>query len=263
MLNSVPRRLLERQTTPPHGHPALISAHQPILVVTMAEVAETFKTVIEEMTHGTDFKLINLLNAENANLTHEDLNASIDMLENRWNIHIVMYDTLTSRAKPSSNGRLSHCAWSFGIFDESHRYKTKSSICWRIATNARIRFKLQVTATLGFHSLYVWFYQTLRLFSGATEDPEDETVMEMHGANAMYPTVKSSMHAIWTEDHDAQQDSAHRIIQIAKPWTIRRQSESKLVNVKPLVQIPPENAHPVDLEWNEDQQARLKTVVER
>jgi len=27
-LNSVPRRLLEIQTTPPHGHPALISAHE-------------------------------------------------------------------------------------------------------------------------------------------------------------------------------------------------------------------------------------------
>ena len=60
-LNSVPRRLLEIQTTPPHRHPALISAHEPILVVTMGGVAETFKTVIDEKTHGTDFKLVNLL----------------------------------------------------------------------------------------------------------------------------------------------------------------------------------------------------------
>ena len=37
-LNSVPRRLLEMQTTPPHRHPALISAHEPILVVTMPGV---------------------------------------------------------------------------------------------------------------------------------------------------------------------------------------------------------------------------------
>jgi len=82
-LNSVPRRLLEIQTTPPHGHPALVSALEPILVVTMPGVAETFRTVIDEMTHGTKFKLVNLLHAENANLTHEDLNPSIEEPENR------------------------------------------------------------------------------------------------------------------------------------------------------------------------------------
>jgi len=115
-LNSVPRCLLEIQSTPPHRDPALISALEPILVVTMPGVAETFKRVIHKMTHGTDFELVNLLQAENANLSHKDLNTSIDEPENRWNIHLVSYDTLTSRAKPSSNGQLSYCAWSFGIF---------------------------------------------------------------------------------------------------------------------------------------------------
>jgi len=38
-LNSVARRLLEIQTTLPHRHPALRSAHEPILVVTMPGVA--------------------------------------------------------------------------------------------------------------------------------------------------------------------------------------------------------------------------------
>jgi len=236
-LNSVPRGLLEIQTTPPHGDPAIISAHEPIFVVTMPGVAETFKTVIDEMTHGTDFKIVNLFHAENANLTHEDLNTSIHEPENRWNIHLVSYDTLTSRAKLSSNGRLSHCAWSFGIFDESHWYKTKNSVGWQIATNARIGFKLQVTATPGFHSLYDWCYQAMWLFSGVPEDPEDETVMEKHGADAQYSAVKSLMHAIRTEDQEAQQDAAHRMTHIAKPWTIRRWSESKLANVNPLVRI--------------------------
>jgi hypothetical protein len=134
---------------------------------------------------------------------------------------------------------------------------------WRIATNARIGFKLQVTATPGFHSLYDWCYQAMWLFSGAPENPEDETVMEKHGADALYSAVKSLMHAIRTEDQEAQQDAAHRMIQIAKPWTIRRWSESKLANGKPLVRIPKENAHLVDLEWTEDEQAKLKTLVER
>jgi len=130
----------------------------------MPKVAETFRSVVDEMTYATDFKLTNLLHAENANLTHEDWNTSPDKPENRWNIHLVLYNTLTSRGKTSSNGQISHCSWSFGIFDDSHRYKTKHSVGWQIAMNARIGFKLQVTATLGFHSLYEWCFQTIRLF---------------------------------------------------------------------------------------------------
>jgi hypothetical protein len=126
----VPCRLLEIQATPPHGHSALVLGLEPILVVTMPGVAQTFKTVIDKMTHGTDFKLVNLLHAENASLTHGNQNTSIDKPENRWNIHLVSYDTLTSRAKPSSNGQLSYCEWSFGIFNESHWYKTKNSVGW-------------------------------------------------------------------------------------------------------------------------------------
>jgi hypothetical protein len=58
-LNSVPCRLLEIQSTPPYGHPALMSALEPILVVIMPGVAETFDCAIDEMTHGTDFQLVN------------------------------------------------------------------------------------------------------------------------------------------------------------------------------------------------------------
>jgi hypothetical protein len=86
------------------------------------------------------------------------------------------------------------------------------------------------------------------LFSGALEDPEDDTVMEKYGAEALYSTVKRLMHAIWAKDEEGQQDAAHWMIQIAKPWMIRRQSESKGTNRKPLVQIPKESAHLIDLE---------------
>ena len=173
------------------------------------------------------------------------------------------YDTLTSRAKPSSNGQLSYSAWSFGIFDESHRYKTKNSVGWEIAMYAKIGFKLQVTATPGFHSLYDWCFQTMWLFSGAPDDPEDDTVMEKHGAEALYSAVKSLMHAIRTENEEAQQDAAYQMIQIAMPWTIRRWPESKPANRKPLVRIPKEDAHLIDLQRTEDEQAKLKTLAER
>ena len=220
--NSVHRPLREIQKTPPQGHPALTSALEPIMVVTMPGVAETFKSVIDEMTFATDVKLIDLLNADNANLTHEDLNTSLDKPETRWNIHLVSYDIFTSRAKPSSKGQLSHCSWSLAIFDESLRYKTKNSVCWRSGMNARIGSKLQVTSTPGFQSLHDWCLQTMRLFSGAPEYPVDDTVMEKHGAEALYSAVKSLIHAIRTEDEDAQQDAAHRMIQIAKSLKITR-----------------------------------------
>jgi hypothetical protein len=118
------------------------------------------------------------LHAEHANLTHKDPHSSIDKQEDRWNIQLVLYDTLTSRAKLSSNGQLSYCPWSFGIFDVSHQYKTKNSVGWQIAMNTKIGFKLQVTATPGCHSLYDWCFQMMWLFSGLLEYPEDDTVME-------------------------------------------------------------------------------------
>jgi len=129
--------------------------------------------------------------------------------------------------------------------------------------NGKIGFKLQVTATPGFHSLYGWCLQTVWLFSGAPDNPDDDTVMEKHGAGALYSAVKRLMHAIQTKDKEAQQDAAHRMIQIAKPRTIRRWSVSKLANVKPLIRIPKENPHLIDLVWPEEEQAHRKTLVER
>jgi len=229
-LNSMPRPLLEIQATPPHVHPALVSALEPILVVTMPGLAEKFKTFIVAMTHGTDFKPVNFWHAETANPTHTDLNPSTEEPGNPWNIQLVSYDTLTSRAKPSSNGQLSYCAWSFGIFDESHWYKTKNSVGWQSAMNAKIGFKLQETATPGFHSLHDWCYETIWQFSGAPDDPEDDTVMEMHGAEALCSAVKSLRHAIRTKNEEAQLDAAQQMIQIVKPWTINKWSESEQAN---------------------------------
>jgi len=229
----------------------------------MPRVAETFKSVINEMIYGTDFKLINSLHAENANLNHKDLNTRIDKPETRWNTHLLLYDTLTSRVKPSSFGQLSHCWWRSGIFDEYHRCKAKNHVGWRIVMHARIGFRLQVTAMLGFHSLYDWCFQTMWLFSGAPEDPKDETVMEKHGTQSLYSALKSSMHAILTEDHDAQPDVADRMIYIATRWTFRRWSETNLMNGDPLVWTPKENAYRADPELTEEEQAKLKTLVKR
>jgi hypothetical protein len=120
--NSVSRRLIEMQKIALQGHPAPTPPSQPMLVLTMPGVTETSNGVIDNMTFATHFTLIHLLHTENVDVTHEDLNSSLEQPENQWNIRLVLYDTLTSRAKPSSNSQLSHCSWSFGIFDDSHRY---------------------------------------------------------------------------------------------------------------------------------------------
>jgi hypothetical protein len=208
----VPHRLLEIQTIPPLADPALLLAPESNLVVTMPGVAETFKTVMDQMTLGKDFKLSNLFLTENAYLILENPNTGMDDQENQWNTHNVLYDTPTSLAKPRIDSQLTQSGLSFVIFANSHRYNTKYCMGWRPAPNARIGFKLQVTPTRGFHSLYNWCYLTMWLFSGAPKDPEDETVMEKHSADALYVALKSLMHAICPEDKDAQQDTAHWMI---------------------------------------------------
>jgi hypothetical protein len=62
---------------------------------------------------------------------------------------------------------------------------------WHIAMNAKIRFKLQFTAMPEFHSLYDWCFRTMWLFSGVTNDPEADTMMEKRGAEVLYSAVKS------------------------------------------------------------------------
>ena len=113
--NSARRCLFEIQITPAHRSPALGLALEYIKIVTIPGVAETFKNIIDKMTHGTNSTLVNSLRVENAIHTDEDLITSIDEQENRWSIHFLLYDTLTSRVKLSSNGQLSYCACSFGM----------------------------------------------------------------------------------------------------------------------------------------------------
>jgi hypothetical protein len=101
------------------------------------------------------------------------------------------------------------------------------------------------------------------LLSDAPDDSEDDTVMEKYAAAALYSTLKSLMDAFWTKTKEAQQDGAYWMMQIAKPWSISRRLELKLANGKPLVHILKENSHLIHLEWNEDEQAKLKSLVER
>jgi hypothetical protein len=138
----------------------------------------------------------------------------------------------------------------------------KNSVGWQIVMKAKIGFKCQVTATPELHLLYNGCYQCMWLLSGTPDNREANMVMEQHESDALYSTVKSLMHAIHTQDEGAQQDAAHRMIQIAKPCMTKRWSESKHTNAKPLMRLPKENPHLVVLEWTEDEQPKLKDLVE-
>jgi len=72
--------------------------------------------------------------------------------------------------------------------------------------------------------------------SGVPERAEDDTVIKKHSAEAVYCALKILWHATCTEAEEAQQDEAHQLILIAKPWIIWRCSELKLANAEPHVQ---------------------------
>lgn len=99
-LNALSCHLEKIQSAPALGQPVCTSPLQPIIVVTMPGLVETFKRVIKETTYGTNFKLVNLEDVEYGNLTHENLDTCIDKLDNQWNIHVVLSDTSTSKVQP-------------------------------------------------------------------------------------------------------------------------------------------------------------------
>ncbi|KAF8536335.1 hypothetical protein BDD12DRAFT_890450 [Trichophaea hybrida] len=166
--------------------------------------------------------------------TNEDLNASADEPERRWNIHLISYDTLMAQATPNGQRHLTKCAWSFAIFDESHLYKERN-----------------------FMDGTIW------LFSGPPIRPEDKTLMELHGADALQVAVRSWTQGIRSDDNEAQKAAAKQIIRIAKPWTLRRWSESKLANGEPLVKMPKAKEHIVNLTWTTAEQQNLQQHVNR
>jgi len=151
------------------------------------------------MTHETDFKFVNLLHPENVNLTHKALNTSITEPVNWWNMHLVSYDTITSRTTLSSNGQCPHYSWSIEISDVSQWYKTKCSVGRKIALNPRIRFIHQLTAIPEFHSLYNCSFQIRWLFLRCSWGSRVSYCDGKHSAVSLYSTVKSCMNAIQNE----------------------------------------------------------------
>jgi hypothetical protein len=72
----------------------------------------------------------------------------------------------------------------------------------------------------------------MKLLTGVSEAPADDTAKETHSAEALCSAGTSVTHGIWREEDDAQQDAVNHMIQITKSSKIGRWSALKLANGK-------------------------------
>jgi len=167
------------------------------------------------MTYGINIKLVNMFDAENGNLTPKDLNTIINKLDNWWNILLVLYYIVISRANPISNVLLSYLWGGISSIHEYYFYKKKNSSCWQISMRTTIGLTLQVTALPGILSLFDWCFHKMLLSSSVPEHQEDGTAMEKHGAGVVHSAVKSLMNAIQSEHKEVNKNTVHWMILIA------------------------------------------------
>ena len=85
--------------------------------------------------------------------------------------------------------------------------------------------------------------------------------MELHLLEALHVAIRSLTQGIRSDDDKAPKAASEQIIRIAKPWTIRRWSESKLADGEPLVEMPKVNKHIVNLTWTMAEQQTLQQLV--
>lgn len=62
-------------------------------------------------------------------------------------------------------------------------------------------------------------------YAGAPHVPEDDSVIEMHCAEAFYSTARCLKQATQTEDKEPQMNMAHGMMQIGRHWMIMSWSE--------------------------------------
>ena len=181
----------------------------------------TTKTI----TAGTSFTIRDLSAEGDAEMSHTHLNISVKFPERTWDIHVITYNALMERGQRNHNGtprQLTSCTWSWGIFDESHRYKGPKSIGWKVVSKADIGFKVQVTATPAYHSLRDWAHLMRWLFA-IPEVAEDLDAVAKHGPAALEKSIVDIQRAV-SKDLPAheQQAAAQAMIDVVWPWTIRR-----------------------------------------
>ena len=119
---------------------------------------------------------------------------------------------------------------------------------------AKIGFKVQVTATPAYHSLQDWTNISRWLFVSPNEVEMPDSV-SYHSPIALAKAVANVQCTVSKAlPSDKQQAAAQAMIEVIYPCTISRSMESKLASGKPLVAIPTEIVHQVTLELTLEEQ---------
>lgn len=217
---------------------------RPALVMVPANLIGQWSTTITGLLEGTANSLVNLNLPANRFLGARDLNHDPTKPERGHEIHLISYTTYRVRW---FSGVLTGCAWSIGIFDESHTVRTETTRVFRALMDADVRGKIQLTGTPMYHSINSWLVQTRWLFARVSRAEQGE-----HGSEKL----EEIMASIKTGDADMEQ--VYRSLkEAAYPWLIRRWAETKGSDGEPLVALVKHVMHDVRLNFTEMERNRL------
>ena len=93
---------------------------------------------------------------------------------------------------------------------------------------------------------------------------EDPDAIARHGPAALEISIVDIQRAV-SKDlpvHE-HQEAGQAMIDVLRPWIIRRWAELKLASGAPLISMPSEIVHQVRLEWTAEEQEFLMTTVGR
>jgi hypothetical protein len=211
---------------------------RPAIVMVPANLIGQWSTTITELLEGTAIGLVNLNLPANRLLGATELNHDANKPERGLAIHLISYTTYRVRW---FSGVLSGCAWSVGIFDESHNVRTESTRIFSALVKADVRAKIQLTGTPMYHSINSWLVQTKWLFAMVGRAEQGD-----HGPERLEEILASA------KTGDTDMEEVYRSLkEAAYPWLIRRWAETKGSNGEPLVALVKNVMHDVRLEFTE------------
>ena len=223
---------------------------QPMLVVTLSNVAHTFTSALEKLAMGTNFRIRVLNGKDYQHARAIDLNFGNGYPERRWDIHLVNYETLLSRSKINGKQQLNGCRWSFAIFDESHKVKNPKTGTFKLFEGLPCAFKLQVTGTPAFHGLKDWLHQTQWLFSGARKTNRS---YQKHGPDALADAIQRLNNATRSQDAGEAAAASGMVIDVTSPWCIRRWADMRTSDGKRLIPQFDVAVTNVNTRWTEEE----------
>ena len=218
---------------------------RPALVMVPANLMVQWETAITRLLEGTDATLINL----NANrfLGAAKLNYQPEFPERSRAIHLISYPTYRTRF----TGTLAGCAWSLGLFDESHSVRSPGTITYQAVMQADVWGKVQLTGTPMYNDVFSWVVQSEWLFAKIGRDKRGD-----HGPERLRDVLARQ------KTGEIDMEEAYRSLKtIAHPWMIRRWAESRGPDGEPLVVLATHVIHDVRLRFTDAERDRLQRYI--